>query len=178
MAHDGSIASQIEDWLIAKIQAIQFSGAPVFNAEDVKPWGGGQQHTVDDFKTHLFAGARPYTAQVFYADEALTYLDGVEQLTRPRWVIAIGAKNFRNNAEARRGDVPATGTARVGTNGLRDLVRHAIDGEKPLSDPTTVINDGTFAVHKVRVLNAELVHEEAKQVILAIYVTVDQVRTA
>lgn len=175
MAHDGSIASQMEDWLIAQLQAIQFSGAPVFNAEDVQPWGGGQRPAKEDFAAELFSGGRAFVARVFYADEQVTYLDGVNYMTTPRWVIAVGIRSYRSNAEARRGDVPVTGTARPGTNALRALVRYAVEGLKPQNPPGTVITDGVSTVNKVRVLSAELVTEENNQMVLAIYVTVDQV---
>ncbi len=177
MAHDGSIASQIEDWLIAKVQGIQFGGAAVFNAEDVKPWGGGQRPKPDDFIDEIFKSGRDYVARVFYADEQVAYLDGGDYSTTPRWVIAIGVRSFRSQAQARRGDVEGS-LSRIGTNGLRALVRYAIEGQKPQNPPGTVITDGVNAVDKIKVLSAELVTEDNSRMVLAIYVTVDQVAKA
>lgn len=145
MAHDNSVASQMEDWIVGKIQGIAEGGSPVFEESDVQPWDGTQAGSPNQMTEELFSGKRDLVVRVFYHSDRVIPLEEGAIRVVPRYVILLGMANRRTMGAARRGD----GTA-IGTNRLRDLMKAALhdkqplDGADPLGDSATVIDRTYF----------------------------------
>ncbi len=151
MDHNGSIASQMEDWIVATIKAIGDGGPNIFEGSEVQPWDGSNAGTVSQFKTELMAASRNVIARVFFRGDRIQELEEGEIRTIGQFVVLVGIRNERQ-AAARRGD----GTT-IGTNRMRDLLRYALHDKVPLDGESAVINDGATVVERLRFLGSELV---------------------
>lgn len=164
MAHDGSLASLTEDWIITQLRAIQFSGNPLFQTEDVAAWEGTETETPKQQREEVLAGARNTSARVLYAGDRAEDLEGGAIKTVATYAVYVALRNARFPGAARRGD----GTY-PGGNAVRELIRNALH----LGRPNLTAN-GHYA-DICRYTNCEfLVHGRAG-VILEIAVEVDEV---
>lgn len=152
--HDGSIASQMEDWIVATIKAIGDGESNIFEGSEVQPWDGSNAGTVDQFKRELKTASRDVTARVFFRGDRIQELQEGEIRTIGQYVVLVAIRNQRP-ATARRGD----GTT-IGTNRLRDLLRYALHDKVPLDGESAVINDGTTVVERLRFLGSELIFND------------------
>lgn len=145
------IATQVEDWLIATIRLIEVDGERVFEDSEVKPWNGTTAGNVAEFTDELFTSHRDIVCAVFFqADTTRDLSDGEIELV-PRYVILVGIRNKRP-AAARRGDAEF-----VGTNRLRDVLRYAVNNQRPLNAQAELINDGTTVVDRLKWTGSRLV---------------------
>lgn len=155
--HDGSIASQMEDWIVTAILAIQ-DGDPavdIFESSEVKPWDGSNAGTVGQFKTELMAASRNVIARVFFKGDRIEELQEGEIRPIGQFVVLIGIRNDRPST-ARRGD-----GSTIGTNRMRDLLRYALHDRKPLEDGGPApLNDGVTAVERLRFMGSELIFND------------------
>jgi hypothetical protein len=152
--HDGSIASKMEDWIVAAILAITDGdpAAAVFEESEVKPWDGSNAGTVAQFKTELMAASRNVIARVFFRGDQIQELQEGEIRPIGQFVVLVGVRNDRP-AMSRRGD----GTT-IGTNRMRDLLRYALHDKQPLEDGGPApLNDAVTAIDRVRFMGSELV---------------------
>lgn len=120
MAHDGSLASLVEEWIVGKIAALaQFAAADVevFTGSDAP----GGQKLIEEFANHR----SPYAAVAFESDVAVPLQEGAQNY-RPTYGVYIVVQNKRGDGNARSGD-PET----PGTNLLRDLLRNALHDKEP-----------------------------------------------
>jgi len=148
VAHDDSVASKMEDWIIAQVQAIQIQGqggpVNIFEAAEVTPWVGTQAGAVEQFAKELIAGTRGRIVRVLYAAdrEVEDLADDQVRVFGQYWVL-VGVHDVTNAAVARRGLVRGTET-KFGTNLLRDLLRNALDQKSPAVNSNGVFVDRTF----------------------------------
>jgi hypothetical protein len=166
--HDESMASQVEDWIIAQIVAIQDGGNPVFEASEVKPWDGSNAGTLTEFSREFREAARPLIARVFFRGDRVVQLEEGEIKPVPQFIILIGMSNKRP-AASRRGD----GTS-IGTNKLRDLLRYGLHDIQPLNASAQVINDGTTAVDHVRFMGSDVVRNDPELCIMQSVIEIDE----
>ncbi|MEK6676571.1 MAG: hypothetical protein AABZ47_13075 [Planctomycetota bacterium] len=165
MAHDNSIASLTEDWIIARIKAIEVSvGVPLFDPDSVGPWEGSADNATKDFADEFMEGERPRVGRVmFFRDEVEDLEAGMIQVFT-HYAILLGWRNDRFGAAARRGD----GTI-VGINRVRDLCRYAIHSQRP--DQT----DGTTYTDIVEWRGSEIVVARKNLYILQCHLRVREV---
>jgi len=91
---DGSIASQVEDWIVTQIRAITYGEPPVllFEPDDVQPWGGSNQRISKDVGEEFKAHVRKRTARVmFTGDTAQPLEDGEVTIARAHATIKFPA---------------------------------------------------------------------------------------
>lgn len=140
MAHDGSIASMTEDYIVAALKAIPFGAGTLFDPESVRPWDGTEKESVEDFSNEFMAGRRDLAATVYFLEDSVEDLEAGEVKVLSTYVILAGVRNTRPEL-GRRGDAD-----RPGTNRVRDLVRYALHNVRPLASPGVLLNDGVTAV--------------------------------
>lgn len=126
MAHDNSLASLTEDWIITQLRAIQFGGIPLFQTDDVAAWEGTETTTAKAQADELLSAARNTSAKVLYAGDVAEDLEGTEIRTNATYAIYVALRNPRFPGAARRGD----GT-HPGANAVRELVRNALHAKRP-----------------------------------------------
>lgn len=126
MAHDNSLASLTEDWIVAQLQAITFGAGKLFAAADVAAWEGTEQDTAKQQMDEVLAGSRNTSARVFYAGDEPTDLEAGYVRTDATYGVYVALRNPRFPGAARRGD----GTY-PGANAARELVRNALHNGKP-----------------------------------------------
>lgn len=157
MAHDGSIASKMEDWIVTAILAIQ-DGDPavnIFESGEVKPWDGSNAGSVAQFKEEFTAAKRDVIARVFFKGDRVEELEEGEIRTIDTFVVLVAIRNQRPST-ARRGD-----GSTIGTNRLRDLLRYALHDQKPLEDGgPDPLNDGVTAVERLSFMGSELIFND------------------
>ena len=172
--HDGSIASRVEDWIIAQLLAIQFNGQPAFETADVLAWEGTDVGTVNRFAEEFHQGARDRIARVlFLNDRTIELSDGQIQVV-PTYVIIIGIKE-RTPGAIRRGsqrDPLDDATKAWGTNVMRDLLKDKFNQQGP------AIGDGATYTDQAHYLGAELTFHSKNMCIMKAEVTVDEVPVA
>lgn len=168
MAHDGSIASQVEDWIVTQVKAITFGGRPAFDPKSVEPWVGTEAGSVRQVAEELFQGTRNRICRVFYLSDqqAIALADG-EMKTVPVYVILIGIKDFDPGA-ARRGSVRG-GTKEWGTNAMRDRLKVTFNQAQP------DVDDGVTHTDVSQYLGSEIVLLVPNKCIMQARITVDEV---
>jgi len=119
MAHDGSLASLIEDWIVTQVAAL----AP-FADGLVEPFRGTTVQSGEQLIDEMTANRNPYAAVLFEGDTPRELEEG-QQGYEPTFGIYIVVQNEREGT-ARRGD----GTT-PGTNLIRDLMRNALHDKEP-----------------------------------------------
>jgi hypothetical protein len=150
MAHDDSLASKVEDWIVAQIQGITVDATSVFEASEVQPWEGTTAGDRIDITEELFSGARDLVARVFFRSDRTEDLEEGEIRVVPQYIILIGIFNRRPDT-ARRGD----GTT-IGTNRLRDLLRYALHDRQPDDGEGGILSDGVTAVDRLSFRGTQL----------------------
>lgn len=170
MANDGSMASKVEDWIIAQIQAIQFNGAAAFEAVEVKPWEGTESGTVGQFAEELMSATRDHVARVFFSGEETEELADSQIKLSPTYVVLIGIRNH-TPAAARRGEVRGAETS-WGTNAMRDLLQAAFNQKKP------GVTAGSTITDKSHYAGADVVWHSSNLCIMRANVIVDEVPKA
>lgn len=136
MATDGSMASQMEDWLVAKIQAIQFAGFALFDPADVAPWEGTEQDSAEETSRMFMEFNRDLIARVFFLSDTVQTLANGQQDVTPTYVVLVGIRNYQP-LRSRRGSATV-----AGTNRIRDLLRYALHDKQPLDSGGMPISDG------------------------------------
>jgi len=141
MALEVSMATQIEDWIIAQLVAIQTGGSPLFEATDVQPWEGTEKNAAREFEDELMGSGRNTNVRVMFLRDSQVPLEGGLIEIKPTYVILVGQKNLRGQSVARRGGDDSGGDkVGMGTNDIRDLFQLALHNKKPTSgSPATVI---------------------------------------
>ena|SRR3990172_5711835 len=140
MAHDGSLASQVEDWIVEQIQALQVGGQAAFAAEDVRAWEGTESESVRDFSEELFEAARSRIARVLFTGDRPLELEYDQIRLEPTYLILVGLKNYRPGS-ARRGE--STTAGEWGTNKMRDLLAQTFSLKQPDKDNGVMHTDLT-----------------------------------
>ncbi|MCO6436545.1 MAG: hypothetical protein J5J06_05610 [Phycisphaerae bacterium] len=141
MAHDGSLASQLEDWIVARLKSLTYSG-PLFEPESVTPWDGTEKESVEDFSNEFMAGRRDTAAAVYFLEDAIQPLEAGKIEVVGTYVILTATRNERPG-EGRRGTA-----ARAGTNRIRDLVRYGLHDQRP-TVAGDLINDAVYCVDRL-----------------------------
>lgn len=172
--NDGSIASQVEDWIIAQLLAIQFNGQAAFEAADVLAWEGTDFGTLNQFAEEFHQGARDRIARVaFLNDRTIELSDGQIQVV-PTYVIVIGIKE-RTPGAIRRGsqrDSEDPLTKAWGTNVMRDLLKAKFNQQRP------GIGDGATYTDQAHYIGSEITFHSRNICIMKAEVTVDEVPIA
>lgn len=119
MAHDGSMASKVEAWIVAQLETL----AP-FADRNVEVFPGSTDPAGAKLIAELTSKDSPYVVVMFEGDQARPLEEG-EHAYDPTYGIYVTVSNQRPSA-SRTGD----GTT-IGTNGLRDLIRNALHDEYP-----------------------------------------------
>lgn len=117
--HDNSLASQVEAWIVATLVALD-----EFAADAVEMFPGTNRPTGEQLIAEMLAHRSPYVAVLFEGDRASPLQEGA-QAYAPIYGIYVVVQNERP-AASRTGD----GTT-IGTNGLRDVIRTALDNKMP-----------------------------------------------
>lgn len=164
MAHDGSLASLTEDWIITQLRAIQFGGNPLFQTDDVAAWEGTETESAKQQRDEVLAAARNMSARVLYAGDRAEDLEGGQIKTVATYAVYVALRNARFPGAARRGD----GTY-PGGNVVRELIRNALHLGRP-----NITANGHYA-DIARYTNCEFVIHGRTGVILEIVVEVDEV---
>ena len=164
------MASQIEDWIVDQIKAIQFESADALDPEDVKPWEGTSAGTIEKIADQLFSGKRNTAARVLFVSDSAEDLADAQIEIRGRYLILIGIRNFRPGA-ARRGDGSETPT-RWGTNAMRDLLKAAFNQKTP------DLTDGTTYTDVTRYMGATIEFNSETSCVLKVMVEVTEVPSA
>ncbi len=172
MANDGSIASQVEDWIVAQIQAIQVDALNVFEAAEVGPWNGTQSGDVKAFAAELFANSRDLVARVFYARDSVVTLEAGDIRRRPQFVVLVGIANKRP-AVARRGDADY-----IGTNRIAELLKEALHNKQPMDATPKPITNGPMTVDLTNYVGSEVVLNDFGRCIQQTIIEVDQSTSA
>lgn len=127
MAHDGSLASNVEEWLVTQLTALQF-GAPiaqdVFANGKVEAFRGTTQPSGEELIAEMLANRSPCAVVLFEGDRAIATQEGAQDY-EPVYGIYVVVQNQRDGA-ARKGD-----DGKPGTNGIRDAMRTAIHDQVP-----------------------------------------------
>lgn len=129
---DGSLATQVEDDLIAKLKAITWGSPPVslFRASDVLPWPGSETDPLQMGWEEVFKERGDTVAWVRYGPgDSVEVLTANEKRLRPGFQVFIGLQNYGPGGAARRGDAKDA----PGLNVMRELVFKAIDTLAPSS---------------------------------------------
>jgi hypothetical protein len=115
--NDGSIASRMEDWIVAQLNDVEefHAEAKVFPGT-VSPQG---RELVDE----LTANRSPYTVVFFESDVPIVTQEG-QQDYEPTYAIYVTVQNERGAARHGDGVTP-------GTNLLRDRLRTALHNKTP-----------------------------------------------
>lgn len=130
---DNSMATQIEDWIVARLRAIQYSsGAPPIMGPlfpdpfDVEPWEGNDSGTEEAAAEELSQANRPRIARVTYLEDEAEDLEAGFIQRNGRYLVAVGIRSERSKGEGRRGD-----DDEIGTNLVRDLIFYALHRQNP-----------------------------------------------
>jgi hypothetical protein len=118
MAHDGSLASQVEAWIVGRLQTID-----AFADQNVEVFKGSTKQDIDLFVDELLAGQSPKAVVLFEEDRPVE-LEAGENAYDPTYGVYVGVLNYEPGT-ARTGVVVGAAT-KFGTNGLRDLMRNAL----------------------------------------------------
>lgn len=174
MTHDGSIASQVEDWIVTQIAAIQYNQVPLFEESEVQPWNGSDAGSLAQFGNELMEASRDLIARVLFRGDRAQELQEGEIRMLPTYVILIGIRNQRP-AAARRGD----GTS-IGTNGLRDLLRLALHDKLPLDSGGALLvdNDNIATVERTLFQRSDVVFNTQDRSIQESVLLVEESRKA
>lgn len=167
MAHDNSLASLTEDWIITKLRAITFGAGLLFETTNVAPWEGSEQDTAKQQGDEVLAGARNTSARVLYAGDRPEDLEGGQIKTVATYAVYVALRNPRFPGAARRGD----GTY-PGANAARELIRNALHLQRP-----NLTANARYA-DICRYQSCDFIIHGREGVILEIVVEVDEVPTA
>lgn len=126
MATDGSLSSQVEDWIVTAIRTIKISAVAVFESAEVAPWDGSDEEAVDYVNAHLSDGERDTIAEVRWSRDVAEDLEGGLVRRRSFYDVWVGIKNRRGGGAVRRGD----GT-KPGTGIIRDLLMAVLHNTRP-----------------------------------------------
>lgn len=127
---DDSIATQVEDWIVAQLRAMEFDSVAVFgDDENVQPWEGTDAESVTQFAKEIHQGKRDRVARVFFAGDRVERLSEDQSKVIPTYTILIGLRHARP-AVSRRGDGTDPNRT-LGTNGLRDILHATFDSKLP-----------------------------------------------
>ena len=119
MAHDGSLASQVEQWIVdALLECRDFSDGAV------EPFPGSSRPDGQQLIDEMIAHRSPYVAVLFEGDRPIPLQEG-EYAYEPTYGIYVAVHNQRP-AVARKGDA-----ATAGTNLLRDVMRATLHNQYP-----------------------------------------------
>ena len=160
--HDNSIASQMEDWLVARIRLIRDGGELVFESSEVRAWEGSMAGEAEQFAKEFFQAKRGLSCRVFYHSDRTVDLEEGDLRVVPQYVVLVGVKNNRPDA-ARRGD----GTT-IGTNRLRDLLQYALHKQRP------GVNDGVSYVDMTYFRGSRVVYNDSNGAIQRTTIEVDE----
>jgi len=165
VATDGSLASQVEDWLVDTIVAITDSGA-VFEAVEVAAWDGSDEEAIDFVNTHLSDGKRDLAVQVrFNRDVAEPLEEGLVR-RNGQYDVWVGIKN-RRPGTARRGD----GT-KPGTNRMRELLINALHNKRPVDGEGELLTNLGWYSDIIMYQGAEIIwHSSGNAVMLCRFQT-------
>lgn len=157
----------MEDWVIARIKTIQHgtpTPANVFDDSDVTPWEGTDLPNAKMVGDELMSRNRPTIAKVFFFSDEPEDLEGGSIKTVGQIIVYVGVRNFRQQAEGRRGDA-----AKIGTNGLRSKLQYVLHNQKP------DVTDNVYYTDKTRWAGCELLLAEKNHFILQALIKVDEV---
>lgn len=127
MAHDGSLASLTEEWIVSVVEALETADvvpSVIFADGKVEAFRGTNQPRGEELIAEMIANRSPFAAVLFEGDRAIATQEG-KQDYEPVYAIYIVVRNERDGA-ARKGD----GT-KPGTNLIRDLLRKALHDQFP-----------------------------------------------
>jgi hypothetical protein len=119
MAHDGSLASKVEEWIVGRIQTIAAFAGQIHNVE---VWPGSQAADGEQIIAEMLSYQMPHAFVLFEGDRAVELEEG-QQDYEPTYAIFIVQQVLRP-AASRTGE--AGPPVVYGTNGIRDLVRNAL----------------------------------------------------
>lgn len=167
MAHDGSFASQIEDWIIQRINTVTYNAVAVFATENVRPWEGSEAPNKEQVADELMGGSDNAIAKVFFMGDRPQPLESGEIEIFARFIVYVGMRFPDTNGTGRRGDA-----TRVGINRLKDLIRYATHNINPDKD------DGVNHSDKCEYQGCEVVIARKDVWVLRIELEVKQVPMA
>ena len=124
MAHDGSMASLVEAWIVTQIEAL----AP-FADRNVEAFAGSTEKMGEKLIAEMMAGkGSPFVVVMFEGDRPIPLEEGA-QAYEPIYGIYVLVQNARPGV-ARMGETVGA-TTTYGTNGIRDLLRNALHDKSP-----------------------------------------------
>ena len=133
---DGSIASQVEDWIVTQIRGITVGTDPpvlLFADEEVRPWEGTNKPTAKEVGDEFQHRGRNKMVRVMFTGDSTRPLEDGEVEVVPIFAVIVGVK-IEREAASRRGE----SASEPGTNLMRDLIRYALHDQEPaLDDGTT-----------------------------------------
>lgn len=119
-AHDGSLASLTEAWIVQQIAAL-----PAFTGATVEPFQGTTHPMGAEQVDELFANRPLYCCVLFEGDVPIVTQEG-QQDYEPTYGIYVVVQNQRAGGSPRKGD-----GVTPGTNLMRDLLRNALHDREP-----------------------------------------------
>jgi hypothetical protein len=125
---DESLATKIENWMVAAVEAITDGEGPtaVFEDVEVAPWEGSDAQSIDWIGAHLDEGKRDLSVRVRFNRDTVTQLEAGLVRRDATYDVWVSIKNVRPKGQARRGD----GT-KPGTNRMRELLVNALHNQRP-----------------------------------------------
>ncbi len=169
MAHDGSNASRVEDWIVEAVREIREDAQLVFEPSEVLPFAGTETTDPHKFTEELFSGHRDLVCRVLYYGDRVQPLNEGEIAVVPTFLIVVGIRNQRPMT-ARRGD----GTT-IGTNRIRDLLRYALHDVQPTNAQTgAIIQDGVTAVERLVFRGSQLSINDGKRCVQQTTIEVEE----
>ena len=123
MAHDGSLASQVEAWIVAQLATLT-----PFSDGNVEVFQGSLQQQGAKIIDEFLARRSPFALVAFEQDQSRPLEEG-QQAYDPTYGIYIVVRNERPGV-SRTGETDGA-TVTYGTNGIRDLMRNVLHDAEP-----------------------------------------------
>lgn len=172
MAHDGSLASKVEDWIVGRVAGLLFGqpiDGPAFAEGDVRVWEGTDADSVQLFTDQLFQGNRNRVARVLFVGDRPRELEDVQVKLTGLYNIIIGLRDYRPG-EARRGS--GVSVNKWGTNWMRGALVQLFNQQRPNLD------DGIMHTDKSHYEGATIQFHPSNVCIMKVEITVDEVPKA
>ena len=159
MAHDNSIASKVEAWMVTTIGAADSGGV----IKGLGHFAGTMQEAASGQAKELLAGREPAVKVMWYRGNA-EILSAADQKMGSEYLVYVGITNPRGEGVPRIGDAKSKGI-----NWCRSLIQKALHDQHP------GVSDDNFGVETCKFAGCETVWQSATDWIIVMRFFVEEV---